>query len=78
MKIEAAFSASPRNTNPRNSDIKRLLSYCFITRSEEYNCHFLWPVLNDFFRASSRSRSRSVNCKCYGAHFIRNLHSFEK
>ena len=42
MKIEAAFSASPRNTNPHNSGIKRLLSYCFISQSEEYNCYSLY------------------------------------
>ena len=32
VKIEAAFSASPRNTNPHNYGIKHLLLYCFNTQ----------------------------------------------
>ena len=56
MKIEAAFSASPRNTNPHISGSKRLLLYCFITQIGEFNCYFLfiWSLLNDVVQSSGR------------------------
>ena len=73
MKIEAAFSASIRNTNPHNSGIKRLLLYCFITQREAFNCYslYIWPVFNDFVQSSSRS---TVLVTCAMAQILSGIH----
>ena len=73
MKIEAAFSASPQNTDYH----VRLLLYCFITQREKFHCYSLYIrlILNDVFQSSSRS---TVLIVCARADILSGIHRIFK